>query len=164
MGSVDGPHGPVQHPHLMGIPNIIRPCAFVFLRAGDRVLVSEMVDAGEGTFYRPPGGGIEFQEHSRDAACRELREEFDLDVPSEELRFLGVIENSFDFRGAPHHELCFVYEALVDGTVLDRLDGVPVPDINPGDHEVAKVFELSELLSLDPVYPEGVQRLLSVDR
>ena len=148
----------------MGIPNATRPCAFVFLRAGDRILVSEMMDAREGTFYRPPGGGIEFQEHSRDAARRELREEFGVDVPSRDLRFLGVIENSFEFRGAPHHEICFVYEALVDGAVLDRLDGVPVPDVNPGDHEVAKVFALSEILSLDPMYPEGVQRLLAVDR
>jgi ADP-ribose pyrophosphatase YjhB (NUDIX family) len=144
----------------MGIPNVTRPCAFVFLRAGNRLLVSEMVDEVEGTFYRPPGGGIEFQEDSREAACRELREEFDLGVRSEDLTLLGVIENSFEFRGAPHHEICFVYEARVDGDVLDRLDGATVMDVAPVDAEVAKVFELSELLALDPLYPEGVQRLL----
>jgi ADP-ribose pyrophosphatase YjhB (NUDIX family) len=124
-----------------------------------------MVDEVEGTFYRPPGGGIEFQEDSREAARRELREEFDLDTRSEDLSLLGVIENSFEFRGAPHHEICFVYEARVEGSVLDHLDGVTVIGVAPVDVEVAKVFELSELLALHPLYPEGVQRLLGpVDR
>ena len=147
----------------MGIPNVTRPCAFVFLRSGDRLLVSEMVDEVEGTFHRPPGGGIEFREDSRDAAVRELREEFDLELPREHLTLLGVIENSFEFRGAPHHEICFVYEARVDGAVLDRLDGAAVPDLAPSDVEVAKVFELRDLIALDPVYPAGVQRLLVPD-
>ena len=145
----------------MGIPNVTRPCAFVFLRSHSRLLVSEMIDEAEGTFYRPPGGGIEFGEHSREAAVRELREEFDFELPTGELRLLGVIENSFEFRGAPHHEICFVYEADVDGAVLDRLDGAAVRGLGPSDVEVAKVFELSDLLTLDPLYPEGVQRLLA---
>jgi len=146
----------------MGTPNVTRPCAFVFLRAGNRFLVSEMVDEVEGTFYRPPGGGIEFREDSRDAAVRELREEFDLELPREYLTFLGVIENSFEFR-APHHEICFVYEARVDGAVLERLDGAAVPDLAPADVEVAKVFQLADLVAFDHVYPDGVRRLLVPD-
>ncbi len=145
----------------MGIPHVTRPCAFVFLRSGSRILVSEMIDETEGTFHRPPGGGIEFGEHSRQAAVRELQEEFDLVLSAEELRLLGVIENSFEFRGAPHHEICFVYETDVDGSVLDRLDGVAVPGLAPPDVEVATVFELSDLLALDPLYPDGVRRLLA---
>lgn len=152
-----------QHPQLMGIPDITRPCAFVFLRSRNRLLVSEMVDEVEGTFYRPPGGGIEFREHSRDAAVRELQEELDLEVPREQLTLLGVIENSFEFRGAPHHEICFVYEARVDGAVLDRLDGAVVRDVAPADVQVGKVFELSDLVALDRLYPDGVRRLLVLD-
>jgi ADP-ribose pyrophosphatase YjhB (NUDIX family) len=123
-------------------------------------LVSEMFDEAEGTFHRPPGGGIEFGEHSREAAARELQEEFDLVVPAEELRLLGVIENSFDFRDAPYHEICFIYEVDVDGIVLERLDGVTVAGLAPSDAETARVFELSDLVALDPLYPQGVQRLL----
>jgi len=120
-----------------------------------------MFDEAEGTFHRPPGGGIEFGEHSREAAARELQEEFDLVVPAEELRLLGVIENSFDFRDAPYHEICFIYEVDVDGIVLERLDGVTVAGLAPSDAETARVFELSDLVALDPLYPQGVQRLLA---
>src|SRR5215208_350542 len=145
----------------MGIPHVTRPCAFVFLRSGSRILISEMVDEAEGTFHRPPGGGIEFGEHSREAAARELQEEFDLVVPAEELRLLGVIENSFEFRGAPYHEICFIYEVDVDGIVLERLDGVTAEGLAPSDAETAKVFEFSDLFALDPLYPEGVRGLLA---
>jgi ADP-ribose pyrophosphatase YjhB (NUDIX family) len=145
----------------MGIPNVTRPCAFVFLRSADRILVSEMVDEVEGTFYRPPGGGIEFSEHSREAAARELREEFGLELGPDAMTLLGVIENTFEFRGAPHHEICFVYEGRVEGTVLDQLDGVGVKELAPADVEVARVFELSDLLALSPLYPDGVKRLLT---
>jgi hypothetical protein len=43
------------------------------------------------------------------------------------------------------------------------LDGAAVPDLAPDDVEVAKVFELADLVALDPVYPAGVQRLLVPD-
>ena len=145
----------------MGVPNVTRPCAFVVLRSGDRYLVSEMADGLIGTFYRPPGGGIEFGEHSRDTVVRELREEFDLVVDRDELTLLGVAENAFQFRGEPHHEICFIYEASVEDGVLDGLDGIEVPDLAPGDVEVAKVVGRSELLELEPLYPTGVREMLA---
>ena len=145
----------------MATANLTRPCSFVFLRSGDRVLVSEMMDEADGVFYRPPGGGIEFGEHSRVAASRELHEEFGLELHPEDLSLLGVIENLFQFRGGPHHEICFVYEARVAGDVLGRLDGVEVRGLAPGDAEVAKVFTLRALLELDPLYPAGVRAFLS---
>jgi ADP-ribose pyrophosphatase YjhB (NUDIX family) len=141
----------------MGIPNVTRPCAFVFLRSGSRVLVSEMLDQVEGgVFYRPPGGGIEFGETSEEAARRELREEFGLDA--NDLRLLGVLENIFDEHGAPYHEICFIYEAWIAATDLDRLDGEKVMD---NVDEVARVFDLVRLVDLRaPLYPDGVRDLM----
>ena len=81
-------------------PNVTRPCAFVFLRAGDHVLVSEMHDDVEGVFYRPPGGGIEFRETSDAAARRELQEELDVSVG--DLTLIGVREEIFTLRGEPN--------------------------------------------------------------
>jgi ADP-ribose pyrophosphatase YjhB (NUDIX family) len=62
----------------------------------DRVLVSEMYDEVDGTFYRPPGGGIQFGETSLEAARREMREEFRLEV--DDPRLLGVLESIFGER------------------------------------------------------------------
>jgi ADP-ribose pyrophosphatase YjhB (NUDIX family) len=144
----------------VGVANAApRPCAFVFVRAGDRVLVSEMLDEVDGLFYRPPGGGIEFGETSATAAKRELREEFGVEVDGVEL--LGVLESIFEHRGRSGHEICFVYEAFVDDEILERLDGVSVPDIPEGDVEVGRVFALEALLALKaPLYPNGVGELL----
>src|SRR5262245_16360870 len=139
-------------------PGVTRPCAFVFVRAGERLLVCEMRDEN-GPFYRPPGGGIEFGETSAAAASRELHEEFGLVVG--DVALAGVLESIFEHRGEPGHEICFIYEVAVDGDELEALDGVSVPDIPAGDVEVGRVFALDELLALDaPLYPEGVASLL----
>jgi ADP-ribose pyrophosphatase YjhB (NUDIX family) len=143
----------------VGVANAPRTCAFVFVRAGDRVLVSEMLDEVDGLFYRPPGGGVEFGETSATAAMRELREEFGLEVDGVEL--LGVLESIFEHRGKAGHEICFVYQAFVDDEILERLDGVSVPDIPEGDVEVGRVLGLEALLGLEaPLYPDGVGALL----
>ena len=125
------------------------------------MLVSEMVDDLHGTFYRPPGGGIEFGEHSREAVVRELREEFALAIDRDDLTLLGVAENAFEFRGDAHHEICFIYEAVVERDVLDPLDGTSVGDLAPPDVEVARVVDRRELLELEPLYPEGVRDMLA---
>ena len=84
-----------------------------------------------------------------------------LEFHPEDFSLLCVIENLFQLRGEPHHEICFVYEARVADDVLGRLDGVEVRGLPPGDAEVAKVFTLRALLELDPLYPAGVRAFLS---
>jgi ADP-ribose pyrophosphatase YjhB (NUDIX family) len=147
----------------MGIPTRARPCAFVFLRSGDRIVCAEMFEEEKGTFYRPPGGGIEFGEHSRDAAVREIREEFDLELDRDTLTLLGVIENRFRYRDEPGHEICFIYEARVDDAVIDKVNGVQAHDVPASDVEIARAFDLPDLLALSPVYPDGVQALLTAE-
>lgn len=144
-------------------PNRARPCAFVFLRSGDRILVSEMFDEDEGAFYRPPGGGIEFGERSGDAAVREMREELGLELRADDLSLLGVIENLFEYRGEPGHEICFVYEAGVDDAILDRLDGARILEGAPPNSQIARIFHLPDLLATSPLYPDDVVRLLTLD-
>jgi ADP-ribose pyrophosphatase YjhB (NUDIX family) len=142
----------------MGIANVTRPCAFVFLRAGDRVAVSEMIDPDDGTtYYRPAGGGIEFGERSGDAARRELQEELDLRIG--ELALLGVLENVFQMQGEPYHEICFVFEAPLEPDVLDRLDGVQVLETTASDTEIIRVLPRAALDGLT-LYPDGVRALL----
>jgi ADP-ribose pyrophosphatase YjhB (NUDIX family) len=140
-------------------PNITRPCAFVFLRAGDHVLVSEMHDDVEGVFYRPPGGGIEFRETSDAAARRELQEELDVSVG--DLTLIGVREEIFTLRGQPYHEIDFIYETWLTPQALEALDGAAIVE-DDEDVEIARVVSLADLRAgrFAPLYPEGVLELL----
>jgi 8-oxo-dGTP pyrophosphatase MutT (NUDIX family) len=141
-------------------PNVTRPCAFVFLRAGDQLLVSEMHDTVEGVFYRPPGGGIEFRETSEDAARREVHEE--LGVRIGELTLLGVREEIFTHRGEPYHEIDFVYEGWIDPDALAALNGARIIE-NDDDIEIARVVAVGDLRDgrVAPLYPAGVLDLLT---
>jgi ADP-ribose pyrophosphatase YjhB (NUDIX family) len=128
----------------------------VFVREGDRLLVGRTTDVDDGsTFYRPLGGGIQFQEPAVDAARREICEELDAELA--EIRLLGVLENIFE----GHHELCFVFEAEPRGWSIERFDGYAIPESTAaGNDETAVVLALEELVALEPLYPDGVRDLL----
>lgn len=104
----------------MGKKPRIRPIAICLFRRGDRILVHEGIDPLNNThFARPLGGGIEFGEHSQEAIVREIREE--LGVAIENVRWLGILESIYIYRGEPGHELVFVYDAhFVDETLYGK--------------------------------------------
>ncbi len=140
-------------------PNTTRPCAFVFLRSGDRVLVSEMVNGADRFFYRPPGGGIEFRETAEAAARRELQEE--LGVTLDDLTLLDVREEIFELRDQPYHEIDFIYQAWLSPEALEALDGASIVE-EDDDVETARVVSLADLPAgrFAPLYPEGALDLL----
>ncbi len=76
------------------------------------VLLAEHYDPGEGdTFYRPPGGGLEFGEHSSDALVREFDEE--MGVTLRDLDLITTMERTFTFDGTDGHEIWFLYDATI---------------------------------------------------
>ncbi|HEU0292521.1 MAG TPA: NUDIX domain-containing protein [Anaerolineales bacterium] len=92
----------------------IRPLAICVFRKNNKILVAEGYDhIKDERFYRPLGGGIEFGESSMETICRELREEIQVEVARESLKFLGAVENIFTFLGNPHHELVMVYDGAL---------------------------------------------------
>lgn len=99
----------------MGKKARIRPIAICLFRRGDRLLVHQGHDPVKETqFARPLGGGIDFGESSRDAVIREIREELGADIT--EVKFIGVVESIYVYRGKPEHEIVFVY----DGQFVDK--------------------------------------------
>lgn len=87
----------------------IRTIVLGIFRQEGRLLVFEGSDpARDLVFYRPLGGGIEFGEYGHQALAREMREEIGAEVT--DVRYLGLIENIFDFRGKQGHEIALLYE------------------------------------------------------
>lgn len=138
----------------------IRPQVLGVVRRDDEILVTELVDPGEGPFYRPPGGGIEFGETSEQAVVREFEEELGATV--EPVGFLGVYENRFEWDGEPRQELALVHEvAFVDHDLYDRetLHGVEEAADITYETEWATI---PKLRARDrPLYPEGLEALVS---
>lgn len=95
----------------------IRPIALALIRRGDEILVEEGRDeVKDETFFRLPGGTIEFGELGADALRRELCEELGAEITVE--RQVATIENLFTWEGEPGHEIMLVYEC---GLTLDDL-------------------------------------------
>lgn len=140
--------------------NRIRSLAICVFRNNDRILVAEGYDpVKKQTFYRPPGGGIEFGERSEDTIRREIMEEVNAEVGK--LCYLGALENIFTFNGEMGHEIVQVYDgALMESRLYEQAVIV--------GHE-ADVEELFKAMwkSLDEfaegksiLYPDGLLQLI----
>jgi 8-oxo-dGTP pyrophosphatase MutT (NUDIX family) len=97
----------------------IRTVAICVFRHRDRILVNQGYDpVKDEYFYRPLGGAIEFGEPSAETVCRELKEELNVAVDKESLRYLGAVENIFIFNGNPGHEIVLIYDGLLKDSKL----------------------------------------------
>ncbi|MEM9777864.1 MAG: NUDIX domain-containing protein, partial [Chloroflexota bacterium] len=73
----------------------------------------------------PFGGGVDFGEHSRDAAARETLEELGAVVIN--LRRMDVIENMFTYKDELYHEVLFAWEGEFEDKTLyekEEIQGV----------------------------------------
>ncbi len=76
----------------------------ILLRSENHLLLTKKVDRSY-TFL--PGGHVEFNEETKTAILRELKEEFNGRANINE--FVGVLECSFDQDARRHHELNFLF-------------------------------------------------------
>lgn len=138
----------------------IRSIALCILRRGQDILVQEGYDANlEKTFYRPPGGGIEFGEYSWDAVRREMKEELSVEINN--LAFMGTLESIFQYEGSPGHEMVFLFEAETNDAMLMQLDSV-VGVESDGTSFKAKWLPLSAFRKgRETLYPDGLLDMLS---
>ena len=125
-------------------------------------LLQRLTDPGEGDFYRPIGGGVEFGETSAEALEREFREELDVAVTAGPT--LGTIENRFTWDGEPDHEFVvlraaeFDDESLYDREEFAGVDAGGAVEYDAGWFDLETVQNGSE-----PLYPERLVALLDGD-
>ena len=96
-----------------------------------------------GTFWSPPGGGMEFGETAPDALVREFAEETGLVVEVGELLFVN------EFMQLPLHALELFFEVQVTGGLLRR--GTD-PEMEPDNQliEEVQMIRFDELKSYPP--------------
>lgn len=110
-------------------------------------------DADE-SFYRFPGGGVEFGETAAQAIQRELIEEFDLPVQVNELA--AVTENIVEYDGEQHHDC-----TLIHWCRLEKVIQLTFPMQHKERKGIILTKKTVEQLRLKPVYPEGILDVIS---
>ncbi|MBP3970314.1 NUDIX domain-containing protein [Bacillus cereus] len=119
----------------------------------DRSKVLVQCDLNE-TFYRFPGGSIEFGETAKEAIMRELMEEYDLKIDIQELAVLN--EDIFEWNNEKGHYCTLIHW----GTVKERV----INGIRHKEHQDIKlVWKSIEELKTKPTYPEGILSYLEED-
>ena len=146
----------------MGKKNRIRQLAICVFRTSDCILVAESYDpVKDEHFYRPLGGGIEFGESSSETVCRELKEEIGVEVESESLRYLGAVENIFNFNGKPGHEIVLIYDGNLKEQELYNQAVILGKEANGEDIRAVwkNIHEFGEGKAI--LYPTGLLEMLA---
>jgi ADP-ribose pyrophosphatase YjhB (NUDIX family) len=120
----------------------IRAKVMCVLRHGDRILASRgFDDVKKEDFHRVLGGTMNFGERAEDAIRREIKEELQSDLT--DLRLLDVVESIYTYRGAPGHQIVFLFEGVLTRTDLQEKPEIHiVEDTYEFDAEWVPVAEI----------------------
>lgn len=138
----------------------IRPVALAVVThetaGSEELLVLELHDeVADQTFYRPPGGGIHFDEPAADAAEREFAEELGYAATATER--LAVIENRFTFDGDAGHEYDLVFRVEPDDDGLYDREELTATETDGGEYRVTwEPLDAFRGEDAPPLYPEGL--------
>jgi len=109
-------------------------------------------------FFRLIGGSVDFGEKAEEGVRREVREELGCEI--ENLEFVDVVENIFEYNGIPGHEVVFLYKGDLSNKALYEqekihiiepysefdAEWVPIEDIKSGKTVLYPTFNYSEIL------------------
>ncbi|MDQ0888838.1 8-oxo-dGTP diphosphatase [Paenibacillus sp. V4I9] len=124
---------------------ILRAEAIVIRKDGLAVLVQ--CDKQE-SFYRFPGGDVEFGETAAEAIKRELIEEFDLQSEIGSLACLN--ESIVEYDGKKRHDCTILHWGSINDAQIHE-------NLNHNEREEIKLtWRTFEQLKQKPLYPEGI--------
>lgn len=86
--------------------------------------------------YYLPGGAINFREDTSVAVKREVKEELNVAVTIDKLAF--IIENQFELRGNPYHQIEFHY-------MVTPLSDLSLDLIEDGKHKECEWIDLDDI-------------------
>jgi 8-oxo-dGTP pyrophosphatase MutT (NUDIX family) len=142
----------------MGFTSGIRVLALGLITDRSRTFVSHGYDAKKKQiYYRSLGGGVDFGEASAVALEREFQEE--LDAALTNIRYLGCLENIFEFDGKPGHEIIQLYACDFCDRHFYELESV---EFNEGKRKkLALWVDCDRFLSSElTLYPNGIEKYL----
>jgi ADP-ribose pyrophosphatase YjhB (NUDIX family) len=117
----------------------------------DRIKILVQCDLEE-SFYRFPGGGIEFGESASEAIKRELIEEFDLQISVGDLACIN--ESIVEYEGKRRHDCTLIHWCTGGHKVIE-------PIIHNERPEVQLTWRTIEQLKKKPTYPEGILEFIT---
>jgi 8-oxo-dGTP pyrophosphatase MutT (NUDIX family) len=142
----------------MGFTSEIRVLALGLITDRARTFVSQGYDAKKKqTYYRSLGGGVDFGEASAVALEREFQEE--LEAALTNIRYLGCLENIFEFDGKPGHEIIQLYACDFCDRRFYEQESV---EFNEGKRKkLALWVDYDRFLSGElTLYPSGIEKYL----
>jgi ADP-ribose pyrophosphatase YjhB (NUDIX family) len=135
---------------------LLRAEGIIFSDDGESVFVQ--CDKDE-SFYRFPGGAIEFGETAAEAIVRELVEEFDLEVAVREL--IATNESIVEYDGKQRHDCTLIHRCELVGNRFGESAGHGDQALQHKEREeIQLVWKKVTELSAKPVYPEGIMEVL----
>ncbi|WP_243522102.1 NUDIX domain-containing protein [Bacillus pseudomycoides] len=103
------------------------------------------------TFYRFPGGSIEFGESACETIIRELLEEYDLQIRVEE--FAMVNEHIFEVDGESHHQCTLFHWCKPIKSISEVL-------FHKEHEKIILIWKSIQELKDKPTYPEEIVSLI----
>ena len=104
--------------------------AYFLVRNKGKVLVHKILsNTGEDNLVRPPGGHVEYGEHSIDTVKREAKEEMGINLIN--VKLLGTLENIFrDPNKNLYHEILFIYKAALSKKSAYKKEKIPCKELD----------------------------------